>query len=73
MHLHLTYIEFLFVAIAVVIAATLGALALLASIERRRNRKALFLNYFNSHFDEDQFDQDRPRQHTFFARNQWRA
>jgi hypothetical protein len=73
MHLHLTYIEFLFAAIALVTAAFLGGLVLAASIHRRRNRKALFLNYFNSHFDEDQFDQDPPRRHTVFVRNQWRA
>ena len=70
MHLHLAYTQFLSIAIALVAAAFLANLALAAFLDRRRNRKAPFLNYFHARFDQEQFDQNMPRRPAFIAREE---
>ena len=73
MHLHLTYLEFLSASIALVAAAFFATLALARFISRRRNRKPPFLNYFDSRFDQDQFEQNFPRRPSFIDRGEWRT
>ena len=70
MHLHLAYTQFLSIAIALVAAAFLANFALAAFLDRRRNRKTPFLNYFHARFDQEQFDQDLPRRPAFIAREE---
>jgi hypothetical protein len=58
MHLHLTYLEFLSSAIALVVAGFLVSLTLASRIGRYRRKIPPFLDYLRSDFDRDHPQQD---------------
>jgi len=73
MHPHLTFIVLLSATIALVAVACFAILALARFIERRRSRKASFLNYFDSRFDRNRFEENLPRRPIFIDRDEWRT
>jgi hypothetical protein len=68
MPFHLTNPQLLIGAIALVFVALL---AVAAYLDFRRKRTPPFLNYFDTAFDQDQFDRDHSRQGSFLDPDVW--
>lgn len=68
MQIHLTSLQFLSCAIALIIVAFLATLALAAEIDRRRRRPPPFLDYLRS-----DFDREHPRQELLTEPDEWNA
>lgn len=67
MQIHLTSLQFLSCAIAIVIVTCLATLALVAEVDRRR-KPPLFLDYMRS-----DFDREHPQQDPFTERDELNA
>jgi hypothetical protein len=68
LQIHLTSLQFLCCAIALVIVTFLVTLAVVAEIDRRRGKLPPFLDYLNS-----DFDREHPQQDFFTEPDEWNA
>ena len=67
---HLSNLQFLVGALALLFVAIL---ALASLLDIRRKRTPPFLNYFYTDFDQDQLDRDNSGKGSFSGLDEWRA